>query len=79
MKSKSYELVNQTKILREKETSYECLNSNLKKENFEKIKIIDNKVNFQVKQLEFEYKQQFDKMTEKSVIKDKKIDKVTFN
>ena len=76
MKAKANELVNQVKILRDNESSYESSFKALKKEKLEKINVIDSKVNYQVKQLDFEYKQKLDQFSTQLLEKEKKIDKV---
>ena len=65
MKGKGNELVCQLKILIDKENKYESIINNLKKENSEKIKILDEKPNYQLKQLDSEYRQKCDKMMKK--------------
>ena len=75
LKSKENKLIHQVKKLIEKESYYEISFNNIN-ENSERIKIIDNKVNFQVNQLELIYKQKIDKMASQLRENDKAIDKV---
>ena len=75
LKSKENKLIHQVKKLIEKESYYEISFNNIN-ENSERIKIIDNKVNFQVNPLELIYKQKIDKMASQLRENDKAIDKV---
>jgi hypothetical protein len=63
LKAKNNEILIQFKGFKEKESAYENSISNMKKENLEKIKILDEKLNYQLKQLELEYKQKIEKMS----------------
>ncbi len=77
LKAKNSEILIQFKGFKEKESSYENTISSLKKENVEKIKILDDKLNQQLKQLELEYKQKIEKMSSHLKDHENKNNKVT--